>query len=161
MMWAIRPVCLRRRTCTAQRHRKTSQQRYSGSIPFSWCGTLSEKTKQNQNLILAGGAQGRAETVSFSQTLMVSHPANQSHCIPMCIFKIVPPIFAYVRSPSIGRYQWPWSGFQFCAWESHPQAESFTGADTTVSDHFAVDRATQCFSKIIIKSSIGEIPAVR
>jgi hypothetical protein len=34
-----------------------------GSIPFSCGGTLLEKAKQNQNLILAKGAQGRAEII--------------------------------------------------------------------------------------------------
>jgi hypothetical protein len=50
-----------------------------GSIPFSWRGTLSEKTKQNQNLILAEGAQGRAEITLSIQVLIVSHLVKLSH----------------------------------------------------------------------------------
>jgi hypothetical protein len=38
---------------------RSDRQKYRGSIPFSQRGTLLEKAKQNQNLILAKGAQGR------------------------------------------------------------------------------------------------------
>jgi hypothetical protein len=38
---------------------QNSRQKRKGSIPFSRRGTLLEKAKQNQNLILAKGAQGR------------------------------------------------------------------------------------------------------
>jgi hypothetical protein len=48
-------------------NRAAARQKQLGSIPFSWGGTLSAKTKQNQNLILAEGAQGRRQTLRSFQ----------------------------------------------------------------------------------------------
>jgi hypothetical protein len=39
------------------------RQKQWGSIPFSQRGTLLEKAEQNQNLILAKGAQGRTSAI--------------------------------------------------------------------------------------------------
>jgi hypothetical protein len=48
-------------------------------ILFSRVGRYQQKTKQNQNLIFAEGAQGRAEAESRYQLLTVSHPTQTFH----------------------------------------------------------------------------------
>jgi hypothetical protein len=48
-------------------------------IPFSRVGLYQQKTKQNQNLILVDGAQGRAEAESLYLLLTVSHSTQPFH----------------------------------------------------------------------------------